>query len=120
MPNLDAQKKGFSGELIAAAYLEQNNYKIIIRNFHSSRGEIDIVARDQDEIVFVEVKAYSSGNLNDPFQAITRRKQAHIIHAAKTFLLANGFRNFNCRFDVIAVDCNNKLNKIRHIKNAFN
>ncbi len=115
---------GNLGEKIAAEYLENNNYRIIAKNFrHSKVSEIDLIAFDktENELVFVEVKTVTNLNYGNPLEKITKNKQKNIIKAAKKFLLINQakYENINCRFDVFSINLKSPKNKIEHLKYAF-
>ena len=112
--------KGREGESIAASYLEKKGYEIIKRNFHFGRfGEIDIIARDSDELVFVEVKIAYGDAFGDPASWITPPKIAKVKKAAEGYLFVNKIANVPCRFDAVIVDRRGGRAKINHIKNAF-
>jgi len=112
---------GRQGEDAAARYLEKNNYQILCRNYSCKLGEIDIVARERDVIVFVEVRSRSSDNYGFPQESITSRKKVKLRQLALHYLKSAGMTNANCRFDVIAVqlDGEGMLKKLEHIENAF-
>jgi putative endonuclease len=111
---------GQQGELIAEQYLTQKGFKIVSKNFHSQQGEIDLIAKDGEFLVFVEVKNYSFRSLGSPLGAIRKSKKESIIHAAQTYLYKNGIKNTNCRFDVISIYRKyNGQTVIDHIKDAF-
>lgn len=93
---------GDLGEERAITYLEQKGYLILERNYHSQQGEIDIIARDKDQLVFVEVKCYSFRSLSSPLYSVRKSKRESIIHAARTYLMNKNIRGINCRFDVLA------------------
>ena len=109
---------GKRGEIIAINYLKNQGYKIIATNYKNKIGEIDIIAKDKDYIVFIEVKARYSGKFGNPLDAINERKQLKVRQVATLYLMKNQLMNANIRFDVIAVlgeeDC-----EIQHIKDAF-
>ena len=111
---------GKEGEAIAVKYLIDNGYKILDLNYRSQQGEIDIIAKDGDLIVFVEVKTYSLGSYGTPLGAVGRSKKESIIHAARTYLLKKNIKNTNCRFDVLAIYRSWKgLSSFDLIKDAF-
>ncbi len=110
---------GMIGEEIIYKYLINNNYKVLERNFHCKSGEIDIIAKDNDEYVFIEVKTRVSKRYGTPAEAVNINKQKHIINATKYFVYKNSLENSNIRFDVIEVYLNKKDKSINHIKNAF-
>ena len=94
---------GKSGEEIAAKYLSQHGYQIIEKNFCSQQGEIDLIAREKDFLVFVEVKNYSFRSLGTPLSAVKKSKRQSIIHAARTYLYKKDIRDIFCRFDVLTI-----------------
>ena len=110
---------GKKGEELACKFLIKNNYQIIIRNFRSKMGEIDIVAKDNDEIVFIEVKTRRQKEYGLPAEAVNKRKRTHILLVAEYFLMINNMENIFCRFDVIEIFICNKNTKINHIKNCI-
>lgn len=94
---------GKIGEQIAAEYIEKLGYKIIKRNFYCKQGEIDIIAQDNQEIVFIEVKTRTSTNYGRPSEAINKMKLKHMYRSAKYYLYkSNCFYNF-VRFDVVEI-----------------
>ncbi len=115
------QMLGQLGEEKACNYLEQNNYKIIERNFRCRQGEIDIIAKDlsKNELVFVEVKTRIGSNFGRPAQAVTYVKQRHIINVAKYYIYIHSIKKTFIRFDVIEVYVKESQFKINHIKQIF-
>jgi putative endonuclease len=105
------QKFGEKGEAIAVGQLKKEGYKIIETNYRTKLGEIDIIAKDEDTIVFVEVKARSSVHFGSPKWAVTPKKQKKISIVALYYLKA--------RFDVVTVTLNQDKPRIEIIKNAF-
>jgi putative endonuclease len=115
----NARKTGAAGEGKAAAYLQENGYAIIERNWRARSGEIDIIAKQGEALVFAEVKTLPSGGLETAAQELSLRKRQRIIETAKHFLCAN--RQYNgdyIRFDVLLVDMP-EFAPVYHIKNAF-
>lgn len=100
---IESYKIGQKGEEIAEKYLLQQGYEILEKNFHSQQGEIDIVARDGEFLVFVEVKNYSFRSYGSPLGAVRKSKKQSIIHAARTYLYRNNIKNTFCRFDVLTI-----------------
>ena len=110
---------GKIGEDFTADYLVSNGFEIVKRNYHSRFGEIDIIAKDKDYIVFVEVKARKKGGLTNPLEAVTKSKQMKIIKTAQLFLLENQF-DLQPRFDVAAIyTVNKKVVSVDYIDSAF-
>ena len=111
---------GDEGEQIAYDYLLSLGWQIIERNFHSSQGEVDIIAKDREFLVFVEVKNYSFASFGTPVGAIRAAKKKSIIHAAQTYLQKKGISDVYCRFDVISIYRNSEGKKtIELYKDAF-
>lgn len=107
---------GNLGEQIATEYLEKNKYKIIKRNFYCKQGEIDIIAKDKNEIVFIEVKTRTSNNFGKPSESVNVIKQRHMYQTAKYFLYKTNLLEKQIRFDVIEVLVANGKFNINHIK----
>ena len=110
---------GNVGENIATKYLEDLGYRIIERNFRCKLGEIDIIAQDKDEIIFIEVKTRKILSYGDPADSVNEPKQKHIYKAAEYYLLINDKLNNFTRIDVIEVYLNDIGHKINHIKKAI-
>ena len=106
---------GKEGEDRAAAILKKEGYKILLRNFKSRFGEIDIIAEDNDFLVFVEVKRRTGQNFGMSLEAIDSRKKLHIIRSAQIYLKMNHCLNRRIRFDVVGIDGDN----VKVIKHAF-
>lgn len=111
---------GNSGEEMAVNHLIKNDYEILERNFRCRSGEIDIVARDEEYIVFIEVKTRTGTNFGKAIEAINYRKKSRLLKTAAYYLLITGLTNNNCRFDVVTLqqDKNNKW-ELEIVKNAF-
>ena len=110
---------GKEGEKIAAALLKKNGYRISEINFRCVLGEIDIIARDKGELVFIEVKTRKSGELGYPEQAVGIRKQKKMSQLALWYMQKNKINDADARFDVVAITMLPSGNEIRLIKNAF-
>ncbi|MCD8012650.1 MAG: YraN family protein [Lachnospiraceae bacterium] len=96
---------GTEYETLAASYLAKNGYDIICRNYRCRAGEIDLVAREQGYLVFVEVKFRSSENNGSALEAVDGRKQQRIIRVARWYLMEHHIpENHPVRFDVVAID----------------
>jgi putative endonuclease len=109
---------GREGEIIAAAFLKKNGYRIIETNYRCPLGEIDIIAREKDELVFVEVKTRKSSERGYPEQAVGISKQRKISQLALWYLQKIK-DDTPVRFDVIAITISTSGNEIKLIKNAF-
>jgi putative endonuclease len=97
------QTLGRWGEDLAAAYLHDKGYAIVARNLRNSFGEIDLVARKMDVLVFVEVKTRSSKQFGYPEEAVDAAKLEHIIAAAEDYLQAQSAPALDWQVDVIAI-----------------
>jgi putative endonuclease len=113
------QKFGEKGEALAVRRLKKSGYKIIETNYRNQLGEIDIIAKEDDTIVFVEVKSRRSIRFGNPKQAITVRKQKKISMIALSYLKATGQGAARARFDVVTVISNQDKPQVEIIKNAF-
>ena len=111
---------GSRGEALAVAFLQRSGLEIIAQNFRCKGGEVDIVAKDGDTIVFVEVKTRSNLAYGAPQLAVTPFKQRQISKAALTWLAANRRHDAPARFDVIAIVVESRYcHQLEHIRNAF-
>lgn len=110
---------GDAGENKAARYLAEHGYAIIARNWRTRNGELDIVARKGDVLVFVEVKTLPHGGADTLEYVLNSRKRAKVIETAKRFLFSNRqYSGDYVRFDVIVVDTPG-FPEVYHIENAF-
>lgn len=110
-------QKGKLGEKIATNYLCSKGAYILQNNYKLNFGEIDIIAKLNEEIVFVEVKSRSNINYGYPSEAVNYKKKKRIKNVAKYYMVKNKLEQVSVRFDVIEVYLGSK--KIRHIENAF-
>jgi len=113
------QKIGNIGEDLAVRYLRNGGYEIIGRNYRFERSEIDIVARDSNVLVFVEVKARRSKSFGEPEEAVTERKRKRLLKVAEGYLYEHGIKDVECRFDVLSIYFHGGKVDIKHIRNAF-
>ena len=117
---LSSQAVGKSGEELAQKFLKKKKYRIINRGYRLFRGEIDIIAYDEDTLVFIEVKTRRGSKFGQPEEAVTLSKQKQIQKIAQGFLIFNQLENIKCRFDVIALNLDdNQVYTIKHFINAF-
>ncbi len=113
---------GARGEKAAARYLRRRGYKILLRNFRSGKAEVDLVARDKDWLVFVEVKTRETEQFGAPSEAVDRDKQRNLSKAALDYLRLLGNPRIHFRFDIVEVliaDGSKRPDDIRLIQNAF-
>ena len=92
---------GREGESAAIAFLKENGYRILEKNFRSKLGEIDLIAEQAGVIVFIEVKARSDHEFGHPFDALTPTKQKKIIQTTQSFLVQKRIPDKSMRFDVV-------------------
>ena len=119
LKNKNLRKKlGNEGETIACKYLEKINYRIIERNFRCKFGEIDIVAIENGEFVFIEVKTRHNQLFGRPALAVNKKKQKHIISASKYYLTINKISLINIRYEVIEIIKKDKY-YLNHIHNMI-
>lgn len=117
----DTQKitTGKEGEKIAAEYLKKNGYQIIEINYRCPIGEIDIIAQENNDLVFVEVKTRKSIELGYPEQAVGMKKQKKMSQLALWYLQKRKIVDTNARFDVVAITLIPEKNEVKLIQNAF-
>ncbi len=118
---MTAREAGIFGEDTACKFLEEHGINVIKRNFHSRAGEIDIIAKDKDTIVFVEVKTRATKAYGTPGEFVDLKKREKIIQTALYYL---GCDDIDMRFDVIEVMYRMRGDvfcptEINHIKSAF-
>ena len=110
---------GKKAENEAVAYLKQNGYEILERNYYFQKAEIDIIAKIDATLVIVEVKARSSAFFQEPEEAVNKKKRGLLIAAADAYVTRHNLDE-NVRFDIISIlkEKSGEL-KINHIQNAF-
>lgn len=113
------QKFGEKGEALAVRRLKKAGYKIIETNYRNRLGEIDIIAKENDTIVFVEVKSRRSAHFGNPKQAVTLQKQKKISMVALYYLKTMDLNTARARFDVVTVISNRDTPQVEIIRNAF-
>ena len=114
------QALGRAGEEIACAYLRRKKYTIVARSFRLFRGEIDIIAKDGETLVFVEVKARADESHGRPEESVTPGKQRQIRKIALGYVAENPPGEVDCRFDVIAIRFGEGNEyRLEHFKDAF-
>lgn len=110
---------GNRGEDIAISYLRGMGYRIIDRNYRGKLGEVDIIAKDRDTLVFAEVKTRKNGSFGTPKMAVTKRKKRQLSKVALEYLKMTGLSDVKCRFDVVAIQLDKGREGIEVVKNAF-
>lgn len=111
---------GRRGELVARKHLKKCGFKFLAANYRSPRGEIDMIFRDGDCLVFVEVKTRSSEDWARPADAVDEEKRRRLSMAALDYLRCIGNPQIRVRFDIVEVIFeNDREPTIRHLPNAF-
>jgi len=109
---------GREGEGLVAKYLINKGYEILERNFATKLGEIDIIARQVNEIVFVEVKTKRDGSFSDPWVNVNKTKMAKIWRVGQVFLKKNKLEDEPVRIDVVSVVFGGNR-EIEHFENVW-
>lgn len=108
------------GEDLAAEYLLQQGFKILVRNYRAPVGEIDIIASNRKHLLFVEVKTRRGTGFGLPQEAVGIRKQKQIIRTAQWYLNQEKIGKLQPRFDVVAILCqSDQTATIQHLTDAF-
>jgi putative endonuclease len=104
---------GQRGESLAAEKLAALGYELVARNYRCAAGEIDLVARHGDTVVFIEVRTRRGRQFGIPEGSLTPRKRQHLIAAAQTYLQENNLIDISWRIDVVAVELSSRGELIR-------
>jgi putative endonuclease len=113
-------ERGARGEALACRRLEAAGLVVLERNYRCRSGEVDIVARDGDATVFVEVKERHGASHGEGHEAVTFAKRRRIIRAARLYAAAHGLSENPIRFDVVSIDWDGRdTPQIRHDRGAF-
>jgi putative endonuclease len=110
---------GKYGEDLACDELERRGYAVVTRRYRTVHGELDIVARDGECLVFVEVKARQGSSFGDPEEAVTLQKQQRLVWMATDYLARHHLEHLPCRFDVVGVNTATDPPTIVVIDDAF-
>lgn len=112
------RETGDRAEQIAAEYLKGKGYEIIERNWYYGHNELDIIARENNQLVIVEVKSRSGLSYEHPSEAVTKKKIKRIIEAADAYILDNDIE-IETRFDIITVIFYKEDYDLEHFEDAF-
>ncbi len=115
----DRRQTGEAGEALAARLLRRHGYRILETNYRTAIGEVDIIARERDTIVFVEVKARRSLHFGHPKTAVTAQKRHKLSLLALHYLKATGQSGAKARFDVVSICAAPERPEVELIRNAF-
>jgi putative endonuclease len=110
---------GNKGESLAEDYIKRKGYEVIHRNYRCKLGEIDIIAKDGDTIVFIEVRTKQNENFGSPQDSVTSTKISKISKTALSFIQEKNLSGYSYRFDFIAITFSQGKPNIEHIENAF-
>lgn len=110
------RNKGIEGETIACEYMKSKGYYILKRNYTCSFGEVDIIAKQSETLVFVEVKNRYGDKYGEPVESVTPHKISQIVRVAENFINRYRSVNLDIRFDIIEISYGEVVN---HIENAF-
>ena len=115
-----SQTLGVLGEELAFHYLKKKGYKVLLRNYESPMGEIDLIAKHQGALVFIEVKTRSSDAMGLPAESMTHFKRHQIVKSAQYYVKRYGIHQVLCRFDVVSVLIAKETEPVLEIiENAF-
>jgi putative endonuclease len=116
--NVNTRKKGKSGETIALDYLLKRGFSLIEKNYTRKGGEIDLIMKDKEYLVFVEVKSLKSTSEYCLYESITRRKKKNLRKVISVWLATNNLQSSIWRVDLLIIQTkfNQNLHKLEHIK----
>jgi len=111
----DRVKRGREYEKLAATFFEQQGYQVLERNWQAGHKEIDLIIRNENQIIFVEVKSSRTPNFGHPAERVDQRKISNLVSAARQYLLAKNISGTDLRFDVVTFS----EGRLEHFPNAF-
>ena len=112
------QELGEFGEDYALNYLLKKGFRLIEKNYRFKRNEVDLICKDKDKFVFIEVKTRKTAEIGEPWKAVTKSKQKQIIKCANHFLIENNIEQ-ESRFDIVSIVHNSYGTRLEHIDDAF-
>ncbi len=116
----ERQDLGKLGEELALKKIKSLGYKSITRNYHCPLGEVDLIAKDGDCLVFIEIKTRKGRSLAYAKEAIDKRKKRQLSKVALAYMKSMDCCDVKSRFDVVAISLNEGKEQIEVIQNAFN
>jgi putative endonuclease len=119
VPRREKKELGKKGEEKALRFLKKKGYRIIENNYVCKMGEMDIIAREKDTLVFVEVKTRTSTEFGPPQLAVNSSKQRQLSKVALNYLKEKKLEDVKARFDVVAILLEQKKEEIELIRDAF-
>ncbi|MGE0770618.1 MAG: YraN family protein [Cyclobacteriaceae bacterium] len=114
----DKIKRGAEGEELATRFLERKGYEIVERNYRYRHSEIDLIAKKNDWLIFVEVKTRTTVAFGFPEEFVDRAQEAKILEGAEQYIFENDWHG-NVRYDIVSVLFSNGEPEIRHFEDAF-
>lgn len=109
---------GKTGEDLAVKFLEEEGYHILEKNWRFHHVEVDIIAKQHEFLVIVEVKTRKGNTYGEPYTAVNIRKQRSLIFAAERYIFSHNL-DLEVRFDIISIIMDNNRIALEHIKDAF-
>ncbi len=116
---MNRKKTGDHAEQLACVFLQQQGLQLVTRNYRCRGGEIDLIMRDDDSLVFVEVRYRQRTAFGTPAETVSASKQARIIHCANCYLAQQRAWNQPARFDVVCIEGSLQRRCIEWLQNAF-
>lgn len=113
------RETGILGEDVAVNFLKQNGYDILEQNFYYQHGEIDIVAKESESLVFIEVKTRRTAQFGEPEESVTPKKQELLRRTAEGYVQQRNISEISCRFDVVSVVIKDGRATCRLFKDCF-
>jgi putative endonuclease len=110
---------GLRGERVAEKWLQARGWTVLQRRYRSGHRDIDLIARRQELVTFVEVKARRGAAFGDPVEAVNWKKRNELVRSALTWIDRHGRPGDVYRFDVIGVLVTGERVRVRHVENAF-
>jgi putative endonuclease len=107
------------GEDMALKKVKKLGYRCLARNYRCPLGEVDLIARDGDSLVFIEIKTRRGRSLEYAKEAVNQRKRRQLSKVALNYMKSNGFTDVRARFDVVVINLNREQQEIEVIRNAF-
>ncbi len=98
-----SQTVGIIGEELAANFLSGHGYKILLKNYESPVGEVDLIAKENGALIFIEVKTRTSQAMGLPAESVTFQKRRQIVKTAQYYIKRYGIKDVPCRFDVVSI-----------------
>ena len=117
--NDNKRERGNRGEDLAADFLQREGYEIITRNYICPIGEIDLIAREGNCLVFVEVRSKTSRRFGTPAESITSAKEKRLRKLANYYLVREVGKEVPCRFDLVSIEKEGSEYSLNHIKGMF-